>query len=276
MVSFRDLALTLFAGLAIAAPLESDSASSSSDLLVARQGSTWNDQYIKKPYGEKAQDLGNCNYQLTFRRDGFDSRYTIRFYATYPGSSTRREITPITPNSYTLSTTGIADYGRYTVPNGNNYVISAHQFRGVCSSGSSGNKPSSFFARSTLGSGYTYRNDVISPAFSATTQTLPSPPSNVRIARLSGTTGNYTASWIASSSATGGYYALIRIDVYASELGGYIPRTRTIFAHPGQTSVAFRIYSRDRLSSVAVSSQSGTGSDVISDGTKVIPVAAPQ
>ncbi|CAD6884377.1 unnamed protein product [Tilletia controversa] len=269
MVAFRALTLALFAGLALAAPL--DSASSSSTELVARQSSTWNDPYIKKPYAFQAQDIGNCNFQLTFRRDGFDSRHTLRFYATYSGSSTRREITPISGN-YTLSNTGIADYGRYTVPN--NYAVSVHQFKGICSSGTSGNKPTALFSRSTLGSGYNYRNDFISPAISGPVTTLPSPPSNVKVARVAGTTGNYTTSWTPSSTATGGHFVLIRIDVYASELGGYIPGTRTMITSPGQNSVTFKIYSNDRLSSVAVSAQAAT--DVVSDATRVPIIPAPQ
>ncbi|KAK0537362.1 hypothetical protein OC834_000806 [Tilletia horrida] len=268
MVSFRALGLALLAGLSIAAPLESGSGSSE---LVARQSTRWNDPYIKQTYGYAAQSLGNCNYQLTFRRDGFDSRHRIRFYATYPGSVTRREITPITPSSYTLSNTGIADYGRYTVPN--NYVISVHQFRGICSSGASGTAPTSLFVRSSLDGGYTYSNDFISPAFSPSSTSLPVPPTNVQVAKVAGTTGNYTASWSPSSTATGGYFVLLRVDVYASELGGYIPGTTTILASPGQTKVGFKIYSRDRLSSVAVSSQAGT--DVVSDATKVPIVPAP-
>ncbi|KAE8214191.1 hypothetical protein CF327_g2384 [Tilletia walkeri] len=269
MVAFRTLVLALFAGLAMAAPLES---SSSSAELVTRQSTTWNDPYIKKPYAFQAQDIGNCNFQLTFRRDGFDSRHTLRFYATYSGSFTRREITPISGN-YTVSPTSNADYGRYTVPNG--YVVSVHQFRGICSSGASGTKPTALYSRSSLpASGYNYRNDYTSPAISASATTLPTPPTNVKVARVAGTTGNYTASWTPSASATGGYFVLIRIDVYASEIGGYLPGTRTIIASSGQTSVSFQIYSRDRLSSVAVSSQAAT--DVVSDPTRVPIIPAPQ
>ncbi|KAK0546004.1 hypothetical protein OC846_004641 [Tilletia horrida] len=267
MVSLRALALAVLAGVTLASPLDKSEIQN----LVPRQSTTWNDPYIKKPYAFAAQAVGNCNYQITFRRDGFDSRHTIRFYATYPGSSTRREITPVT-RSWTTSRTGIADYGLYTVPNGNNYVISVHRFTGICASGSSGSAPSSLFVRSTLGDGYTYRNDFISPAITPVTATLPLPPTNLRVVKVAGTTGNYTASWSPSSSATGGYYALIRIRVYASELGGFVPGTRTMVTSPGQTSVTFKIYSRDELDSVAVSSQAAT--DVVSDPT-IIPIVAP-
>ncbi|KAL9939743.1 hypothetical protein V8E36_001560 [Tilletia maclaganii] len=246
MVSFRILALTLFAGLATAAPLDVDA--DEDNVLLPRQSSSWNDKYVKKPYRERAQHLGGCAYQITFRRDGYDSAH---------------------------HSTEVADDGRYAIPNNtDHYVISVHRFRSACSSGSSGTRPTAFFVRATLDSTYyTFENDYLSLVFTAMTQTLPTPPSGVRIVRGSGD-GDYTASWTAEASATGGFYVLLRVDVFASELGTYVPTTRTILAGAGQTSVHFRVSAGKRLSSVAVSSQAGT--DVVSDGTQVVPVAAPQ
>ncbi|KAK0546005.1 hypothetical protein OC846_004640 [Tilletia horrida] len=267
MVSFKVLALAVFAGLSLASPVDN----SETQDLVARQSTQWNDPYTKKPYAFAAQAVGSCNYQLTFRRDAFDGRNSIRFYATYPGSSTRRQITPVT-RSWTTSPTGSADFGLYTVPDGSHTVISVHRFTGICASGSSGSAPSRLFVRFTLDGGFDYENDFISPAITPVTTSLPLAPANVRVTKDQGTKKSYTVTWTPSSSATGGYYVLIRAGVYAYDLSGFLPGTWTILAGPGQTSAKFKISGRDELETVAVLSQAAT--DVVSDPTTV-PIVFP-
>ncbi|KAK0518323.1 hypothetical protein OC834_007778 [Tilletia horrida] len=253
MVSFRALGLIFLAGLSIAAPL--DAGSSPSD-LVARQSTTWNDDG-KQPYRFAAQSLGNCNYQLTFRRNGFDGRHTLRFYATYPGSSQR------------------ADFGRYSIDdtyNSDYEVISLHAFRGICASGTTGNAPTSFFVRATLNDGYTYTNDWISAPFKPTSTPLPAAPTNVRVTRFPNS-NKFKVSWTPSAAATGGYYVLFHVSVYAYDLGEGVDQTLTIRAKPNQTSVERSFWSRDELVSVTVSSEAAE--DIVSDATKVPVIPAP-
>jgi len=249
MIALRTLSLALFAaGLTAAAPLN---IADPTQALVTRQSTTWNDPYIKAPYGETAQQIGACSYQITQRRDDVDNRYDIKFEAIYPGSSERIWV-------YQGRQPQTEPYGGLP----DSYSLRVSQLLDICQNGQA---PTTLFIRSTLLPGFSYSNDHISAPITPTTQGLPIAPTDVRVARTSDS--DYTATWAASGSATGGYIAVVGIDVYASETGGFIGLTQTIFTGPGVTSATFRVTGRDRFRDIAVTSQAAT--DVVSDITTV-------
>ncbi|KAK0520166.1 hypothetical protein OC835_007298 [Tilletia horrida] len=265
----RVLSLAAMFSFSMAVPVQHAlGSSSSSSGLVARQSTVWESEYVLKPYNERVYDLGGCGYQLVFRRDRVDSENRLLFYADYPGSSERTEIKPYEGDyngDYRYSPLGITDDGAFTLPDTEAYILSVHRFRGVCASGTSGSAPTAFYVRSLADSPYLATNyDYISPAITPETTKLPAPPKDVRLLREAQGSNKYNLSWTPTDEATEGYVVLLRSDIYASELGGYLPATLTQRAQPGSPGATFEL---DGVTSVAVFSQSGT--DVISDADKV-------
>ncbi|KAL9931373.1 hypothetical protein V8E36_009770 [Tilletia maclaganii] len=140
-----------------------------------------------------------------------------------------------------------------------NYALLVHQLYNICRNGQ---EPTRLFVRSTLLPGFSYRSDYISPAITPSTQALPAFPSNVRVARVSGSTRDFRATWSSVGAATGGYLPVFRSDLNTYGYG-YQEFSYTNFTEAGVTTATVRIGRRDVFKDVAVLSETGT--DVVSD-----------